>query len=252
MSAPLNQLVAYLDDYLRLAEVPDYDGAFNGLQVEGRRDVRKVALAVDACLYTIQQAEAYDADLLLVHHGLFWGQKAPILGNYYRRLEPLIRAGIAVYSCHLPLDAHPEVGNNHCLLRSLDMAPQRLWAKFQGVDIAVAGRTDVSREEFVAKVRCVVGTEPFVMPFGPERVQNVGVLTGAGGKLIAEAAENGLDTLVTGEGSHESFFEAEEHGINVLYAGHYATETFGVKALGQHLERQFGLETVYIAHPSGL
>lgn len=246
------ELVNYLDDYLDTRRMPDYSGAFNGLQVEGTRDIRKIAVAVDACIATIEQAVAWDADMMIVHHGLFWGAKAPITGNYFRRIAPLIRNGVALYSSHLPLDAHPEVGNNAVLIRKLGIEPQGTFLPFEGVDIACWGETELPRAEFVQRVRDVLKVEPLVMPFGAESVKRVGICTGGAGSEIAAAAVLGLDTFLTGEGAHHTFFEAEERGVNVLYAGHYATETVGVQAFAAHLAERFGLQTMFLDHPSGL
>ena len=246
------ELVAYLNDYLAIRDIPDYKEAYNGLQVEGRSEVKRVAVAVDACLYTIEQALAAEADLLLVHHGLFWGAKAPITGAYYRRLALLLKNDLALYSCHLPLDAHPEVGNNVVLARMLGLEPEGRFAEFEGVPLGVWATTQVSRESFAERVGQVLNVSPLVIATGLETISRVGIITGGGGSYISHAAKLGLDTLLTGEGAHHTYFDAEELGINVLYAGHYATETVGVRALGEHLHARFGLDWVWIDHPTGL
>lgn len=248
----LAEMSAYLDDYLAIRDVPDYPDAVNGLQVQGVRPVRRVATAVDACLYTIREAAERDADLLLVHHGLFWGRKAPISGAYYQRVAGLIQNGIGLYSCHIPLDAHPEVGNNTVLMRILNLQQAGTFGEMEGYPVGVWAETGISRDEFVQRVAEALGVSPLVMPFGPETVRRVGIVTGGAGSWIDKAAEKGLDTFLTGEGAHHTFFEAEERGLNVIYAGHYATETVGVRALGDHLARRFGVETVFIDHPTGL
>jgi dinuclear metal center YbgI/SA1388 family protein len=246
------ELTAYLNEYLCVPEIPDYKEAYNGLQVEGSADINRIALAVDACHATIEQAAESGAQMLIVHHGLFWGAKAPITGMYYRRVSALIKHDLALYSCHLPLDAHPEVGNNHVLMRMLGLSPDGLFGEFEGVPLGVTARTDMSREEFVRRVWEALHVAPHVIATGPENVRKVGVLTGAGGSLIGRAAKEGIDTYLTGEGAHHTYFDAEEHGLNVLYAGHYATETVGVQALGKHLTERFGLKTFFIDHPTGL
>lgn len=250
MNAP--DLIAYLDAYLDIANVPDYKDAFNGIEVQGQGDVYRVAVAVDACQATIDAAIAGGAEILIVHHGLFWGRKAPVTGPYYRRLAALIKNDVALYSCHIPLDAHPEVGNNHVLARQLGLGVGGTWGDFEGMPIGVWADADLSREEFVARVRDALGVEPLVMATGPDRVKRIGIVTGGAGSMIAQAARAGCDTFLTGEGAHHTYFDAEEGGINVLYAGHYATETVGVRALAAHLERRFGLETFFIDHPTGL
>jgi dinuclear metal center YbgI/SA1388 family protein len=247
-----DELVRYLDEYLRIGEVPDYKGAVNGLQVEGTRDVRRAAVAVDACRATIEQAVEWQADLLIVHHGLFWGATAPVTGAYYRRLAPLIQNGVGLYSCHLPLDAHPEVGNNHVLASSLGLTPDGQFGEYEGALIGVTAAAVGTLSQFVERVRATLGVDPLVIATGPEDIRRVAVLTGGGGDWIDRAARAGADTYLTGEGAHHTYFEAEERGMNVIYAGHYATETVGVRALGDHLAARFGLETTFIDHPTGL
>lgn len=246
------ELVAYLDDYLQTKEVPDYSDACNGLQVEGGAEIRRIAFAVDACLATIEAAVALEADLLIVHHGLFWGQKAPLTGAYYRRVERLIRGDLALYSSHIPLDAHIEVGNNHVLTRKLGFEPDGRFLNYKGCLIGAMAETDISLEELVARLRTVLEVEPFVMAKGGAMTGRLGVCTGGAGSEIRSAHESGITTFVTGEGAHHTYFDAEELGMNVIYAGHYATETIGVRALAEHLEARFGLETRFIPHPTGL
>jgi dinuclear metal center YbgI/SA1388 family protein len=247
-----SELVSYLDDYLQVRDVPDWPDAFNGLQVEGRDEIGRLALAVDACRATITAAVGRHADLLVVHHGLFWGGKAPVTGPYYRRLAPLVKADLALYSCHMPLDAHPEVGNNHVMARQLGLSVGGMFAEREGVPIGVWCCADLARGELADRVRHTLGVDPLVIAAGPDRVRKVGIITGGAASWIDRAAAIGCDTFVTGEGAHHTYFEAEERGLNAIYAGHYATETVGVKALGAHLERRFGLETCFIDHPTGL
>jgi dinuclear metal center YbgI/SA1388 family protein len=248
----LTELTAYLDDYLANDSVPDYRDAYNGLQVEGPAEVRRVAVCVDACLATIEAAAAGGANLMIVHHGLFWGPKAPVTGARYRRLAGLIKNDIALYACHTPLDAHPEVGNNHVLARMLGLEPGGMMGQYEGVPLGVWAETDLARDAFVDRIRAALGVEPLVIATGPERLSKVGIVTGGAHGSIGEAAAIGCDLFLTGEGPHHSYFEAEERGINVVYAGHYATETVGVRALARRLEQEFRLETFYIDHPTGL
>ena len=248
----LNELVSYLDDYLCTDEFTDYPGAFNGLQVQGERDVKKIALAVDACKFTIEAAVAADADMLLVHHGLFWGWKPPIVERKYDRIAPIIRSGMALYSTHLPLDAHPEVGNNHVLARTLGLTVTGLFEYMDGKPIGVLCDMDISRDELIGRISNWLGSDPWSALCGPVQLKRVGVITGGAGSCIASAKAEGCDFFLTGEGQQHTYFDAEELGINVVYAGHYATETVGVQALGEHLTSQFGLECVFIDHPTGL
>ena len=248
----LTELVSYLDGYLRVAAVPDAPHAVNGLQVANRGTVSRVAVAVDLCEATVRLAAEQGADLLLVHHGLFWGGLQPLTGRAYRRVASLIANDIALYSAHLPLDLHPEVGNNAVLARQLGVSLRGEFGEQYGVRIGVWGEIDVSRPVLERRLATLMGSAPRLMAFGPERVQRVGLVTGAAGSMIAQAAGAGLDTFVTGEGPHHTFFDAEELKVNVFYAGHYATETVGVEALAEHLHARFHLPWTFLDHPTGL
>lgn len=251
-SLELAQVVAYLDGYLRVAEIPDAPHAFNGLQLSNGGRISRVAAAVDACLATVRMAVERGADLLLVHHGLFWSGLQPLTGRGYRRVADLIAHDIALYSAHLPLDLHPEVGNNSVLARQLGLARRGEFGEAYGIRIGVWGDVDVSRVVLEGQLTTLLGAAPRTLAFGPERVRQLGIVTGAAGSMIAQAAAAGLDSFVTGEGSHHTFFDAEELGVNVFYAGHYATETVGVKALAEHLGSRFDLPWTFLDHPTGL
>lgn len=248
----LDELVGYLDEYLRLDEIPDYPRAYNGLQVENSGKVTRVATAVDASEATILEAVRRGCDLLLVHHGLFWDGEQRVTGRRYRRLRPLFEADVAVYAAHLPLDLHPEVGNNVVLARELGITLEGEFGSYQGVAIGVWGTLELSREALAARLDETLGGRVHLIPGGGERIVRVGVLTGAGGSTIGDALAAGLDALVTGEGAHHTYFDAMEGGLNVYYGGHYATETWGVRALGAHLAERFGLPVEFIDHPTGL
>ncbi len=248
----LDELVAYLDDYLRVRATRDDALALNGLQVESRGEVELVAVAVDACQAVIDEAAVRRAGLLIVHHGLFWEGLRPVTGRTYRRLAALMRHDIAVYSAHLPLDRHPEVGNNAVLARLLGMEVRGWWGEYQGAALGVWGELDVTRDALGERIGEKIGGSPRLLPGGPLRARRVGIVTGAGGAMIAEAKAAGIDTFITGEGKHHAFFDAEELGVNVFFAGHYATETLGVKALAEHLAERFHLPWTFIDHPTGL
>jgi len=248
----LDDLVQYLDGFLRIRDVTDDRNAVNGLQVANTGEVRRIAAAVDACQATIDATAERRADLLLVHHGLFWGGLEPLTGRAYRRAAALLRNDIAVYSCHLPLDLHPEVGNNAVLARKLGMTVSGWFGDYLGAPIGICGEIDLPREELRALVAGVLGVPVRLIPGGPERSRRVGVITGAAGSLTRQAAEAGLDTFITGEGQHWTFHDAQEFGVNVLHAGHYATETLGVQALAAHLAERFQLTWTFVDHPTGL
>jgi dinuclear metal center YbgI/SA1388 family protein len=250
----LESLLQYLDGYLETATHPDYPQAWNGLQVEGSRDVRHVAAAVDASEASIREAVSRDADLLVVHHGLFWGGRAPLTGRLLRRVAPLIGAGAALYSSHLPLDGHVEVGNNALLCRALDVEPEGRFDPFQGVSIGWHGRlaSAVGVTALAARLEAAVGGAARVVAGGPPEIQRVGVVTGSGAGALAEAAELGLDALVTGECQHHHYFDAMELGVHLVLGGHYATETLGVRAVAQHVAERFDLTWSFIDQPTGL
>ncbi|CAN5643320.1 Nif3-like dinuclear metal center hexameric protein [soil metagenome] len=248
----LGELSAYLDEYLRVREIPDHASALNGVQVESSREIRRIAVAVDAVQGTIDAAVREGADLLLVHHGLFWDGNQPVAGRRYRRLRALLAADLAVYSAHLPLDVHPEVGNNAVLARMLAMEVQGSFGSYKGHSLGLWGTLDVRREALCARLDELLGSRVRMIPGGPERVRRVGIVSGGAGDMIHAARAAGLDSFITGEGDHHHFFDAEEGEINLFFGGHYATEVWGVQALAQHLEQRFGLAWSFIDHPTGL
>lgn len=252
MAIELSALVEYLDDYLDIPAIPDYPNALNGLQVASEGPVRKVAAAVDATARSIEAAVTAECDLLVVHHGLFWDGNRPVTGRRYRRLKTILDHGLAVYAAHLPLDAHAEVGNNAVLARELGIEARGRFAEHEGVALGVWGELRISREALCARLDELLGVRVKLIPGGPERLERVGVVTGAGGSMIGAALAGGLEALVTGEGSHHTYFDALEGGLNLYYGGHYATETWGVRALAAHLEERFGLPWIFIDQPTGL
>lgn len=258
----LHALVEYLDGLLGIPAHPDYKTALNGLQVDARAReadgsggvaVRRIGAAVDTSEAVIASAVAAEVDLLLVHHGLFWDGLRPLIGRRFRRVEALLRNDVALYSAHLPLDAHPEFGNCALLARALELDVKGRFGEYEGSPIGYWG-TPVEWVPSALKRRFESAVEgPVrVLEGGGDSLAKVAVLTGGGGSFIEEAARLGMDALVTGEGSHHTFVDAHEMGIHVLYGGHYATETFGVKALAAHAAERFELEWTFLDHPSGL
>jgi dinuclear metal center YbgI/SA1388 family protein len=248
----LAELVAFLDRELRISEIPDYPGALNGLQLENGGEVGRVVAAVDASLPVIEKAIAAEAQLLLVHHGMFWQGTQSVTGPIYRKLKSAMDAGMAIYSAHLPLDVHPEWGNNVCLARCIGMDDLQPFMDWKGLATGVRAEVEMSRDELVKRVEAAVGGPLHLCPGGPDGVRSIGVVTGGAGSQVAEAAAEGVDTFVTGEGPHWSYGLAEELGINLIYAGHYATETFGVKAVAEALRLKFGTAWKFVDHPTSL
>lgn len=250
--ANLNDILAYLDTELAISTIPDYPRAMNGLQIENGGRVERVAAAVDASLPVFEKAVREKADLLVVHHGMFWQGAQAITGATFRKLKLALDSGMALYSAHIPLDIHPLMGNNRILAEALGMTEAEPYFTWKGIELGLRQRLPVSLAELRQRLASAVGRDVHVCRGGTESAGMVGVVTGGAGSEIAAMAAGGIDTFVTGEGPHWSYPLAEELGVNVLYAGHYATETFGVKALAGELERRFGTTSVFIDHPTGL
>jgi dinuclear metal center YbgI/SA1388 family protein len=247
-----DELVAYLDDYLQIETIDDRSN--NGLQVEGKDEVTRLAFAVDASLAAFEAARSARAQMLVVHHGLFWGEPVLVTGIHRQRLGLLLEAGISLYAVHLPLDFHQEVGNNAVLARWLDLQEAGPFGVYKSHPAGITGRlsSPVSLEGFVERVERVLG-EPVVgvWPFGPTTIRRVGIASGGTGSLVDQAAQAGVDVFLSGEVSHIVYHQAQELGLNVVYGGHYATETAGLKALAAHLAARFALDTVFLDLPTG-
>jgi dinuclear metal center YbgI/SA1388 family protein len=250
--ASLHEVVRYCDRTLRTDQVNDYEGAVNGLQVENSGSITRIAAAVDASLSTVELAIASRADLLLVHHGLFWGSRRPWTGKTYQLIRLLTGNNLAIYSSHLPLDMHPRLGNNAQLCRALGLRAPQPFFFTKGQHLGLRSRIRVSLEDLKRRLRKAVGAEPVVLRGGPAVCQRIGVVTGGAGAELHQAVKEGIDTFITGEGPHWTFALAEELEVNVLYGGHYATETFGVKALAANLSKRFGVPWSFLDYPSGL
>jgi dinuclear metal center YbgI/SA1388 family protein len=243
--AKLEAVVSYAQRYLRVAEIEDYPGAHNGLQVENGGNVKRVLAAVDAGLPVIKKAAAAGpGSLLVVHHGLFWSGVKPVTGIFREKLEIMRKADMALYAVHLPLDAHAVVGNNVLLAKALGLRGLKNFLGFGRAGTFTGSRTDLVRRLMKTTARV-----PEVCAAGPVRPRRVGVITGGAGDMVEKAAAAGIDTFVTGEGPQWSWVRAEELGINVIYGGHYATETLGVQALAAHLAKKFRVPWKFIEHP---
>lgn len=248
----LSKITNYLDKYLCHADIVDYSGAKNGLQLANVGHVSRVAAAVDANELTIAKAIEVEANLLLVHHGLFWNENVLMVGARYELFKKAISANLAIYSSHLPLDANSKLGNNILLTQALKLSKSKPAFEEKGTFIGRLIEMRCERNELCRRLGKVLGSEPKLIGAGPRVVRRLGVITGGAGDRIYDVAESGIDTFITGEGSHWTFGAAHELKINLIYGGHYATETFGVKALANHVGQRFRLPWSFIDVPSGL
>jgi dinuclear metal center YbgI/SA1388 family protein len=248
----LEQLVAHLNDELKTDKITDYPGAMNGLQLANSGRVARIIAAVDASLPVVEAAAAGGAGLLVVHHGMFWQGAQPVTGALYRKLKIALDSDLAIYSSHLPLDVHPVHGNNFLLAKGIGLKDPKPFLDHKGLLIGLRGGWNGTRIALAESLRALLGGSVHLCPGGPERISEVAVITGGAGSEIAKVAAHGLDCFITGEGPHWSYPLAEELGVNLFYAGHYATETFGVKAISAHMAQVFSIPWEFLDHPSGL
>lgn len=255
---PLQELVLYLDELLETGRIPDYPNAVNGLQLANSGTVSKVAAAVDFSSASVAGAVGEGADCLLVHHGMFWSGLEPVRGPAYDRMKQLIERDVAVYASHLPLDRHPQLGNNALLAAKLGLTPSAGFARFQTIDIGVRGDADLATAELAkraAEFAASHGGGLRTTPIGAgRRTRRWAICSGAGAssETLREAAEHGIDTLIVGEGAHWTAVHAADNDLVILYAGHYATETLGVRALAQRVSERFSVPWIFLEHPTGL
>lgn len=252
-----SDVAAFLDDLLGVPGFPDYPQACNGLQLDHAGPIRRVATAVDFSGRTIDAAVVSGANLLVLHHGMYWTASPRLVGPAYLRLRRLIEHDIAVYAVHLPLDAHERLGNCALLAHALALRPTARFLEYQGVPIGVAGEADVSTSELVTLADAFAsrlgGRARASHLAAGQRTRRWAVVTGAGADSasLRLAAERGIDTLVVGEGPHHTTVDAPEAGCTVVYAGHYATETLGVQALAGEIHSRFGLPAEFLFLPTG-
>jgi len=245
------QLVAYLDEYLHISEIKDK--ADNGLQVEGAEEVNKVALAVDACMAAFRKTKSSGAQMLVANHGLFWGEPVMLRGIQRGRVGYLLRNDISLYAAHLPLDVHPEVGHNVQLAGLLGLQVTGTFGDYHGVLIGVLAepREELPLSQMVQVLEDRLKAKMTVLNYGPEKIKRVGIISGSAASMVDQAGEQKVDLFLTGETSHTAFHHIAERGLNVVYGGHYATETLGLKALAGHLSEKFGLQTEFLDIPTG-
>ncbi len=248
----LSDIVDYCNEVLRVAEIEDYSNALNGLQLANSGRVKKIAAAVDVSTRAIEGAKNFGANLLLVHHGMFWPGLRPITGALHRQMKLALENDLAIYSAHLPLDLHPEIGNNVLLARALGLENSEPFFEAKGSLLGRVAKAEISRADLVGRLEKALGGKIQAINFGPETTRKIGIITGGAGGEIERVAGEGIDTFITGEAPHWAAIMAEELRLNLLLGGHYATETFGIKALAQHLAKKFRVEWEFLDLPSGL
>jgi len=250
--ASLSALAGYSDSLLNHSAIGDFSGAKNGLQIENNGTVTRIAAAVDATERTLRAAIEKKADLMIVHHGLFWSDISPVTGFNYRKLKLALDHNLALYSSHLPLDAHPKLGNNALLAKAIGLKKTEPFFEEKGAKIGLLGGLPLDRAGLKSRLTQALGQTPHLIDGGPEKIRRIAIVTGGAGAEMAKAAAAGADTFITGEGPHWTDSLARDLGLNVFYGGHYLTETFGVKALAEHLSKRFGLPWVFLDFPTGL
>ena len=231
------------------------DSSRNGIQVSRRNaDVKKTAFAVDACLETIRRAAEWGADVLMVHHGIIWNLPARLTGAFYERVRLLMEKDIALYAAHIPLDMNPEVGNNIAIARHLGLSGITPFGVYKGLTVGFKGTLPdpLDLDGLIRKLTGKDSTSVRFLPFGPDSIRTVGIVSGGGSEDVSQAIQEGLDAFITGEPSHRIYHDCLESKIHAIFAGHYATETFGVRLLAERLARETGIDTRYIDVPTGL
>lgn len=253
----LNELDKYFRSFLKIENFSN-DLAINGIQIENSdprgKEIKKIAFAVDACEETVEKAACAGADVLFVHHGLFWGHCQAVIGSHYKRVAGFIKNDIALYACHIPLDANEPYGNNYGLADRLGLKNREPFGTWRGMVLGIKGELEkeVSLEDLV-RMMLEDGQKPLaVLPFGKKMIRTVGVISGGAAEDVEDAVSEGLDAYITGEAGHEIYHFVKESGINFIAGGHYQTETIGVNLIKKKVENELGLETVFIDVPTGL
>lgn len=240
------ELVKFCDQRTNQKNIPDFKGSHNGLQIANDGTVAKIGAAVDAGFAPFDQAVRAEVDFLIVHHGLFWIPPIPITGKAYEKTKLCIESNLAVYGSHLPLDCHPEIGNNRLLADKLELSPEATFLPYEGVDIGLVATCSYNLKELRERLSALFPKGFHSMEFGSKNPEKIAILTGSGQSAVDQILSAGADTLVTGELKQHHFNLAQELGINLYTCGHYATETFGVDALAQEVANTFDLPYEFI------
>ena len=244
----LGKIVSFLNDFYRVAEIEDE--SCNGLQVSGKQDVKKIVCMLDASQEGIEKAIAADADMIIVHHGLFWGGVKSLTGIMYDRVRLLIKNDISLYGLHLPLDMHPEIGNNRAILNKLGLDTEKAFGNYHGLEIGLLAKTNCSRDDLIQNVKETISGEIRTALFGPEKIKRIAVVSGGGADLLLDAKRSNADTLLTGESKLHVYHLAKELGMNLIYAGHYATECLGIQLLSQFLPTRLSVNAEFLDVPT--
>lgn len=251
-STKLSSIVNYCDRLLDVKHFNDYEGAVNGLQIQNNGTVSRIGAAVDITLEVVTQAIENKVDLLIVHHGMMWNARQPIVGRRYQMISLMIKNYIALYSVHLPLDAHPSLGNNAQIAKLIGFKKFKPAFPYKGREIGVQIHAKLPREELARRLSKIMGCQPKLISGGPELCKNIIIVSGGAGEELKTAAQLGADTFISGEGPHWTVDLAKELEINLFYCGHYASEVFGVKALAENISKKFKVPWIFIDSPGGL
>jgi dinuclear metal center YbgI/SA1388 family protein len=245
-----NDLTKYLSKYLSTDKFDDY--CPNGLQVEGKSNIKKIVTAVSASIELFNKAIEHKADAILVHHGIIWNYERPVYkGSYRERVKILLENNINLFAYHLPLDAHFVIGNNAQLAKFLGLKTLKPFGDHKGQIIGIKGKlTKLTKEKFFKKVESIVNREILIFPYGPNYISNVGIVSGDASKEFSQAITENLDAYITGEVSEHIKYLSQEEKVHYISAGHYATEQFGIKALGNHLKNKYKINVEFIDIPN--
>lgn len=249
------ELDIYFREILNMDIVAGIDPSMNGFQVDqGKKQIFKVAFAVDASMETFKRAVKYNADVLFVHHGLFWGFPIPVRNSHYERISFLIKNNLSLYAAHLPLDLNPVIGNNYGMAQKLKLEMIQPFGSYKGIKIGVTGT--FSKEKSIDEILELLDTDKTdvlkILPFGKNMISSVAIISGGGTREISQAMDQNIDLYITGDLSHETYHTCLEGNINMISAGHYFTETFGPKLLSEKLNEDKNIETFFIDVPTGL
>ena len=245
------QLSHYLDNLLEINSIRDAPHALNGLQIQNQGEIKKIGLAVDLCQATIDLAIKKQCQMLFVHHGAFWSGLQPIRGKQYEKISTMMQANLGLYSAHIPLDLHPVYGNNRALADLIGLENLETFGEYDGIKIGLKGLLPAVSTEKLAEL-LEEKLDSKVKVIGKGEVKTVGLVTGGAADIVRQAIQEGLDCYITGEGANHHFHEATEGNCILIFAGHYATETGGVKSIGKHLQEKFGIASEFLHYPTGL